>query len=298
MSSTVALTMPRSDSISILVAGKTGTGKSSLINSINGSDIATKCETQLKSYPAQVEVVMDDIHAQSEVIDVTFWDSPGIGTVFSDEEALFRLLAEKCSETDLLLYCLDMRQRLSKDDVKGITQLTEALGPQVWKNTVFVLTFANEVKPPPGSGEDRAKHFSDVFLSWNDVIGRLLRERLSVPEEIIGDVAIVPTGYRQQAPPDCLDWFTPFWRKAFRRVKESARIPVNITNMRVISPYKRRVSRCVAISAVGAFVGALFGLAIGCGAGQIIGISIVVGVLLNYIDKHYSALVSAAKKRH
>ena len=297
MSSTVALTMPRSDSISILVAGKTGTGKSSLINSINGSDIATKCETQLKSYPAQVEVVMDDIHAQSEVIDVTFWDSPGIGTVFSDEEeALFQLLKEKCSETDLLLYCLDMRQRLSKDDVKGITQLTETLGPQVWKNTIFVLTFANEVKPPPGSGEDRAKHFSDVFLSWNDVIGRLLRERLSVPEEIIGDVAIVPTGYRQQPPPDCLDWFTPFWRKAFRRVKESARIPVNITNMRVISPYKGRVSRCVAISTVSVVAGALFGLVVGRGVGLIIGMSIggVVGALLNYISKH----CSATKKQH
>ena len=297
MSSTVALMMPRSDLISILVAGKTGTGKSSLINSINGSDIATKCETQLKSYPAQVEVVMDDIYHQSEVIDVTFWDSPGIGNVFSDEEALFKLLAKKGSETDLLLYCLDMRQRLSKDDVKGITQLTEALGPQLWKNTIFVLTFANEVKPPPGSGDDRARYFSDVFLTWNDVIGRLLRERLSVPEEIIGDVAIVPTGYRQQAPPDCLDWFTPFWRKAFRRVKESARIPVHITNMRVISPYKRSVSRHVAISTVGAFVGALFGLAIGCGPFQIIAISIVLGVLLYYITRD-SALVSAAKKRH
>ena len=296
MNSTVALTMPRSDSVSIVVAGKIGTGKSSLINSINGSDIATEGEaqtTQLKSYPVQVEMITDDAHAQRKAVDVTFWDSPGIGNIFSDEKAIITLLAEKCSETDLLLYCLDMRQRLSKDDVKGITQLTEALGPELWKNAVFVLTFSNEVKPPPGSNEDLAKHFKDTFLSWNDAIGRLLKERLSVPEEIIRDIAIVPAGYRQQSPPDRSDWFTPFWREAFPRVKESAP-HVNVANMRVVSPYKGRVSRCVVLSIVIAVVGALVWLVVGIGVHLIIGISIVVGVILNYVD---SAIISATKKR-
>jgi len=288
--------MSRSDSVSIVVAGKIGTGKSSLINSINGSDIATEGEaqsSQLKSYPVQVEMITNDVHARRKVVGVTFWDSPGIGNIFSDEKEIITLLAEKCSETDLLLYCLDMRQRLSKDDVKGITQLTEALGPELWKNAAFVLTFSNEVKPPPGSNEDLAKHFKDTFLSWNDAIGQLLRERLSVPEEIIRDISIVPTGYHQKSPPDRSDWFTPFWREAFCKVKESAHhlISVNITNVQVTSPYKRRVSRCLIISTLSTVVVAIFGLLVGRGVGLVIGMSVggAIGVLLNYIDKRWSA---------
>ena len=59
-------------------------------------------------------MITDDVHARRKVINATFWDPPGIGNIFSDEKAIIKLLAEKCSETDLLLYCLDMQQRLSK----------------------------------------------------------------------------------------------------------------------------------------------------------------------------------------
>ena len=307
MNPTVALTMARNDSVNILIAGKVGTGKSSLINSIIGStsDVAKEGQsqtTQLDSHLAEVKVTTNDAYAKTKAIGVTFWDSPGIGNVFSNEEMLFTQLAKKYSETDLLLYCLDMRQRLSKDDVKGITRLTETLGSELWKNAVFVLTFANEVKPPPGSSVDRVKHFKDTLQSWQDVIARLLRERLSVPEEIIKHTTIVPTGYRQHPPPDRSDWLTPFWRQAFDRIQESARYlihGVNISSLIVISPYGIRVSRCVIITAVSAAVMALFGLVAGGGVGAIIGLSLggVIGVILSYIDQRYSALPAAMKKR-
>ena len=277
MNPTVGLTMARNDSVSILVAGKVGTGKSSLINSVNGCDVATEGEaqtTQLKSYPMQVETIANNVRTQ---IRVTFWDSPGIGSLYRDEDALYTQLAAKYKEVDLLFYCLDMRQRLSKDDVNGITRLTEALGPELWKNAVFVLTFANEVKPPPGSYPDQAtQHFKDTLHSWKDAIGRLLGERLSVPEEIIRDIAIIPAGYHQQAPPDRRDWFTPFWREACHRFKESAHhliYGINLAEARVVLPLRedrlpitRRedrlpiTRRSVMIIVVCIVVGALLGM--------------------------------------
>ena len=122
----------------------------------------------------------------------------------------------------MLLYCLDMRQRLSKDDVNAITRLTKDLGADIWKNAVFVLTFANQVQPPPESGEDQCKFFEEKFRMWKDAIIQLLQRKLSVPENIIKDIAIIPTGYQQENPPDREDWLTCFWVEAFRKVKECA----------------------------------------------------------------------------
>ena len=329
MNPTVALTMARNDSVSILVAGKVGTGKSSLINSVNGCDVATEGEaqtTQLKSYPMQVETIANNVRTQ---IRVTFWDSPGIGSLYRDEDALYTQLAAKYKEVDLLFYCLDMRQRLSKDDVNGITRLTEALGPELWKNAVFVLTFANEVKPPPGSYPDQAtQHFKDTLHSWKDAIGRLLGERLSVPEEIIRDIAIIPAGYHQQAPPDRRDWFTPFWREACRRFKESAHhliYGINLAEARVVLPLREDrlpiTRRSVTIIAVSIVVGALLGMwfvedrkgaeettgepgpgETGPGTlwtGLVIGMLVggLVGLILNLVDRHYSTINATMKKR-
>ena len=308
MNPTVALTMARNDSVSILVAGKVGTGKSSLINSVNGCDVATEGEaqtTQLKSYPMQVETIANNVRTQ---IRVTFWDSPGIGSLYRDEDALYTQLAAKYKEADLLFYCLDMRQRLSKDDVNGITRLTEALGPELWKNAVFVLTFANEVKPPPGSYPDQAtQHFKDTLHSWKDAIGRLLGERLSVPEEIIRDIAIIPAGYHQQAPPDRRDWFTPFWHEACRRFKESAHqliYGINLEEARAVLPSrkkKRFTCRCVTITTVSTALGALLGMRIakdrqnGLFIGMLVGG--LVGLLLSYVDQRYSIINTTMKKR-
>ena len=308
MNPTVALTMARNDSVSILVAGKVGTGKSSLINSVNGCDVAKEGEaqtTQLKSYPMQVETIANNVRTQTRV---TFWDSPGIGSPYRDEDALYTQLAAKYKEADLLFYCLDMRQRLSKDDVNGITRLTETLGPELWKNAVFVLTFANEVKPPPGSYPDQAtQHFKDTFHSWKDAIGRLLGERLSVPEEIIQDIAIIPAGYHQQAPPDRRDWFTPFWREACHRFKESAHhliYGINIEEARVVLPSREKrhfTCRCVTITTVSTALGALLGMRIAKDrkTGLFIGMLVggLVGLLLSYVDRRYSIINTTMKKR-
>ena len=228
------ISSPSKNSINILTAGKTGTGKSSLVNSILGLKGLTDSEQIL----CECEIAITD-NTKTTRLNVTCWGSPGVGDIFSNKEVIFRQLVEKCKDTDLLLYCIDMRQRLSKDDVKGITQLTQTLGTEIWKNAIFVLTFANEVRPPPDSGEDRARHFRDRLQSWQDVIGRLLREKLSVPEEIIRDLAIVPSGYYHQCPPDRSDWYTPFWCEVFQKVKKSAQSAlqgINIANVRRVTP--------------------------------------------------------------
>ena len=214
------LLKPTGQSLNILVSGKVGAGKSSLIQSIAGEGIKsgkqestdgiTPYDTDFQVYTKGDQQTL----TKTNPAIVTLWDTPGLGDVFSTEDTLTNVV-NKCKEADLLVYCLDMRQRLSRDDVNAITRLTKELGPEFWKNAIFALTFANEVKPPPDSGHNPCKFFNETFLSWKDTICQLLRDdKLSVPEE---GIAITTTGCHD--PTDRKAWLGLFLKKAIPRAK-------------------------------------------------------------------------------
>ena len=234
------------DTLSIVIAGKMGTGKSSLVNGIIGKMVA-KEKASASTHTTKIEAFEDQIKtSEGNVVRVRVWDTPGLGDAFGNDEATAKEIAGKCKDADLLLYCMDMRQRLTIDDVNGITQLTQALGTEVWKNAIFALTFANEVKPPPDSGEDRVKVFKIKFVSWRDAIIQQLKEKLSIPDdsEIIKDISVVPTGFHQGPLPDRDDWFTPFWLEAFRKANESAQptlVGINIRRMTTVQPNRSKI---------------------------------------------------------
>ena len=88
-------------------------------------------------------------------VDITIWDSLGLQDGLDKKAEFVKDMQSKgCASSDLVLYCTRMNeQRLTKGDNDAIRKLTTGLGTSVWQNALFVLTFANEVKPPPVRGE-------------------------------------------------------------------------------------------------------------------------------------------------
>ena len=211
------------DSISILIAGKMATGKSTLVNGIVGKEVAQAGNkaftetTQIVSYGTQAEIPDEILKKKIEVV---VWDTPGLGDPFGDDEATAKGIAEKCKETDLLVYCLDIRGRLTNDDATGIYLLSKALQPQLWKHAIFALTYANMVEAK--SGGDHVKELNEKLQTWIDAIKKLMEKKLKVPHDIVKDIAVVPAGYRKHQPPGCEDWFSPFWAASFSKTKRSA----------------------------------------------------------------------------
>ena len=81
---------------------------------------------------------------------------------------------------------------------------------------------------------------SSSVKNLKEAIIKLLQQKLFVPEEIIKDIAIIPTGYHQRNPPDRDDWFTSFWVEAFRKTKESglsALIGISATGVQKVSAH-------------------------------------------------------------
>ena len=220
------------DSINILLTGKTGVGKSSIINAIIGNTVAHEGKDlsgvtrEVTSYKMTVNNINFEI-----------WDSPGI-TDTDDviTERIKKTLKQNCPHLHLLLYCIRMdRDRVKVSELEAIKQLSHVFTPKIWDTAVFALTFANRVLPPSEieTAEEVTKWFKKRIKEFQEVIVRALVES-GVPQDKAKQVPVIPTGYhkRTRLMPnprelyDRQDWFYPFWQTCFDHMEENALIPL------------------------------------------------------------------------
>ena len=247
------------NSLKFVVSGKMGVGKSSLINGLIGKNLAKEARSplavtkEIKAYELTIKTSDKSI---DKSVKVEIMDCPGLGDPVNDEEANLSEISKHCQNADLLIYCLDMRLRMTLADTTGMKEFTQRVGPDVWKNAMFVLTFANEAVPSTpkprgwlktftfgyyGSAGDseRKEKFKALLTEWEEVIPKFLRDKVKLPEELTKNVCIIPAGYGKFSPPDRTDWFTQFWFTAFAKSKEEAQpalIGINLHRFQVISP--------------------------------------------------------------
>ena len=81
-------------------------------------------------------------------------DMPGLQDRAKADKKTLSNIKEQISRTsksaiDLVIHCIDMtHKRIDSSNESAICHLTECFGESIWKNAVFVLTFANNVTPP------------------------------------------------------------------------------------------------------------------------------------------------------
>ena len=229
--------------LKILVTGKTGQGKSSLINGILGGKVvaegagASRCTTE-------VEMFSKTIHG----VPVKVFDSPGLQDGTANEEEYIQGMKEKCGELSLVLYCTKMiNTRLTDDDKHAMVKLTEAFGEKFWKYAVFVFTFANmencerqddrdeNIPDEPDLNDDKGwkvlmkQRFENRLKIWEGEIKKFLITEVGVRPDIANRVPVVPTGDNKKARnnpnpfvlPDRDDWFNKLWEVCCLCVKET-----------------------------------------------------------------------------
>ena len=236
-----------------------GVGKSSLINGLLGKNVAKEAQSpctitsEISAYQLQIEATD---HAVTKSVEVLIMDCPGLGDPVNDEEANLTAISKHCQDADLLIYCLDMRGRFTTADASGMKEFNQRVGSGIWKNTMFVLTFANQVLPsdPKPAGwlqiftfgyygrpddSERKGKFRSLLKEWEEILPKFLREKVKLPEELISDISLVPAGYRNLPPPDRTDWFSDFWFAALSKIKEDAKpalMGINLHRFRISPP--------------------------------------------------------------
>lgn len=195
-------------SVKILVVGKTGSGKSTLINGLLARDVADVGHS-LKSQTRDVECHVEPYELKDEKFKVTICDSLGFRDTKSSDQKYMEMLQSKCPEPDLVLFVVSMREtRWTDDEVETVTIVNKGLGKKVWQNTVLVLTFANEIK-----NTERVEEFRKEFMETLENIG--IRD-VNITVALAGDVSESP-----HLPEHKVDfWFTHLFMKSLQQVKK------------------------------------------------------------------------------
>ena len=218
--------LEQSKSLRILVTGKTGVGKSALVNGIVGKYVAKEGDT-LDPETSKVT----EYHTTIKGVEVIIYDSPGLQDGTKNEDAYLRDMEEKCKKVDLILYCTKMTEnRVDSGDKAAMVKLSKGFGVNsFWKNTLLVLTFANEVQSPPQRGSDTRKplheYFGQRLREWQTKLRELLRE-VGVQRDVAEKVPVVPAGYHLDPSlpaTDCEYWLSNLWFKCLDRTADVAK---------------------------------------------------------------------------
>ena len=213
-----------------MITGKTGSGKTTLINTLIGKKVGEEGD-DLDRMTATVEP--KELTCEGTLVKI--WDTPGLQDGTNDEDRYLQEMKENCSDCNLYIYCLCMRQtRFEASEIRAIQKLTETFGKDFWAKVLFVLTFANEVEASCPIGSDKERFFTEKMKAWHTKLVHRLKE-CGVKEEVADKIEVIPAGYSKPLMslpnpwklPGIPNWFHKFWYKCAETMDEKG-IPVLI----------------------------------------------------------------------
>lgn len=296
------------NSLTITVIGRTGTGKSSLMNGLLGKKLAKEGDG-LNRETTIVEPFVSTI----EGVEVTIWDTPGLQDgVCADEVYLQDMIDKGCIDANLKLYCISMgNTRFDESEIAALGKFTTKVGVKFWDRCMFVLTFANAYAALCRPDIDEAEWLRKRIVQWQERIKSELI-KVGVDNDKVEQILIVPTGYHQPLKhalnpwklPGINNWFFTFWYKC-ADVMDPAAVPAlvkanrhrfqhNITEKdlqtsvdSVPLPFLQSAGEIVGVG-TGATVA---GLGVGAGIGALVGA--VVGIVGGPVGVLGGAVVGA-----
>ena len=218
--------LEESMSIRILVVGKSGVGKSTIVNALVGMNIA-KPNEDVVSVTEEVE----EIVGAKNGVHVYIIDTPGLRFLDVKDDNTLHLAVADSEDVDLFLFCLKMTERLDSHHIEEIKAITSKFGEDIWKKGLFVLTFANEFNDK--------KRFASKLHEWENQM-RIRISKIIDPGEA-EKIPIVPTGYKEPQLPDRPSWVSEFWIQGVRRMNFKVRYYMTLLNMERIRDEKKEM---------------------------------------------------------
>ena len=218
--------------LNIVISGRVGAGKSSLINGLFGDDVCVEGDT-----PASVTSEVESHTLSKYGISVSIFDTPGLDDPQKDDHVTIQKIKKQTGNSvDALLFCIRMTERVDTSHMDMVGKLGKALGESTWKKkALFVLTFGNDVKlqkarKRPSIDEDDPEykgqlkvHFETKLRQFRDaLVGAAINHPICVSPDTIKEVPIVPAGYEEKELPDRDDWLSTFWLEVFKRLSPEA----------------------------------------------------------------------------
>ena len=202
--------MQHGDKFEILVTGKMGTGKTTLIEGLTQIYQMEHRDSGLRRHTKKLTPYAY-VHQGARCI---FYDTPGLKDNVNNSND-YSYLKEMVEEPDVLVLAVKMDDLdLHEQDKHTISNITEAYGWKIWKKTVIALTFANVVTKKDGTRAQNKLYFEDTLLKFKVAILNLLSSA-KVKDEDLDELEFIPVGLvsdsRISGVSRDVSWIDEFW---------------------------------------------------------------------------------------
>ncbi len=190
------------------VAGRTGWGKSSTINSLVNHYVCTVNDDE----PQTVDVTPYEFEMNG--VKAIIFDSPGLCDGSGNDETYIELIRSKVKAPDSMLYVTRLDETRPENDRQVIKIISSALGNRVWEYAVIVFTFANNVKP---------LKYQTKLNERKRIIRQLIAESIS-NAEVASQIPVVAIDNESDTTPDGKKWLGEFFTAVVDRVSKEGTI--------------------------------------------------------------------------
>ena len=204
----------KTESLTIFVIGKTGVGKSTLINSLLGEK---KAKVSDGVYSSDQETI-EKYSGQFCGIKTLFYDTKGLADPSEDDEKLIKKFHDTivmCRNQYLVFICLPITNRADNSVYCFARLLASKFGDKynIWLNSIIVLTQANRFSHDEDDSDEEeevrlektAVKMIDTMETWSKEFQDCL-EKFGLPREIIMNMPVCAAGRKSPKLPITDDW--------------------------------------------------------------------------------------------
>ena len=276
--------------VRILVLGKRGSGKTTLVKSFLGDSLGNDNGVDSDSHGNGCV----EIHSTSMCgVVLEFYDTPGLADPeICDKKLLQSINSDIPQGINLVLVCMRMDQEIDQDLVCALREVSNVYGSALWERTIFVLTFANVYALSHSTPTDQKPNDKDVASAMTTHVNEfveLLHKRLvedsrwlySVKESVFRDIPFCMAGINRKDNKDLVLPTTQDWVQDLlvactsqSTIQTIVAPKINQDKKRILVAVGTVGSSAAVGGAAGAFIGGTLGTIAFPGVGTIVGAGI------------------------